>query len=701
MTTMLDLVAPADILRRAIAAKCARAYQPPPRLTADEWADEYRIVPTESSAIPGRWKTSNFEIGRGPMRAISDPSIRAIIVMAGAQLMKTTSLETAVGYHMHLDPCPMLFYSSGQDTIDTTVTQKIDPMIVNTPELAALWGGAKALETKNERFTKGLKRFAGGFLELMTIGSTANLRNRSAKVVLVDELDDCAETVDGDPVALASSRATQFKGREKLVLVSTPTIRGKSRIELEYQKSDMRKPYIACPCCGEMDYLKWKRVKFKDAEGRIRPEIAHYECEHCEQPWAEADRIRLLTTKGAIVWRQTKPFECCGELQSPETERLWNGEGRAMCKHCGRRAVPVTRAGFWGWIGYNPGWSLEAVVRDFLDCQGDKAKLKTFVNNRLGESWEEHEDQLAEVDPTQFAARVEPAWDLLPAGALVIVAGVDVQPMGSRGNGRLECEIVAFGQGDETWSVAYHVIPGDPTEGGAWAVLDDILLKEYRTEDGRTIRAQAACIDTGGDNGGGDGSIIDAVTAFAGARTRRRIWAVKGASEATHRQPIWTASAPTIRNGAKLHLVGVQAAKDWVATCVSKTQPGPGFMHVPADRPAAWFEQVTNEKRSYSYDKSGRRKSRWKPRYDGARTEALDARVYAKAAWEGLKLAVPGIARRVQSAPAAAIPAPQPSAGGDDQPIVTGAAPAQAAPIRPRKKIVRKSSAAAKAFWGR
>ncbi len=657
MTTMLDLTASAGALRVAIAAKCARAYQPPPRLSADEWADEYRVVPTESSAIPGRWKTSNFEIGRGPMHAISDPSIRVIVVMAGAQLMKTTSIETAVGYHMHLDPCPILFYSSGQDTIDTTVIQKIDPMIFNTPELAALWGGAKALEVKSEKFTKGLKRFPGGFLELMTIGSTANLRNRSAKVVLVDELDNCAETIDGDPVALAASRATQFKGREKIILVSTPTIRGKSRIELEYQKSDMRKPYLSCPCCGEMGYLKWKQVKFRDAEGRIRPEIAHYECEHCDQPWAEADRIRLLTTKWSIEWRQTKPFECCGERQNPESERRWDSDGRALCKHCGRRAVPVVRAGFWGWIGYNPGWSLEAVIRDFLDCQGDKSKLKTFVNNQLGESWEEHDDQLADVDPTQFAARVEPAWDLLPSGAMVIVVGVDVQPMGSRGKGRIEVEVVAFGQGDETWSVAYHIILGDPTEGEVWSILDEILLREYRTEDGRSLRVQAACIDTGGDNGG-DGSIIDAVTAFAGARVRRRIWSVKGASEATHRQPIWPASAPTIRNGAKLHLVGVQAAKDWVATCVSKTQPGPGFMHVPADRPAAWFEQVTNEKRVYSYDKGGKRRSRWKTRYDGARTEALDARVYAKAAWEGLKLAFPGIARRVQSAPAAAIPTP-------------------------------------------
>ena len=59
-------------------------------------------------------------------------------------------------------------------------------------------------------------------------------------------------------------------------------------------------------------------------------------------------------------------------------------------------------------------------------------------------------------------------------------------------------------------------------------------------------------------------------------------------------------------------------------------------MHVPAGRADSWFEQMTNEKRIVIM-KDNRRISTWKPVSSSARTEALDCRVYARAALEGLR----------------------------------------------------------------
>lgn len=678
---MLDLLAGHEALAEALASRRRRAYIPPPRLTADQWADRYRIVPTVTSAISGPWSTAQVEIARGPMRAISDPAVRRVTCMASAQIFKTSTLETAIGYFMHLDPCPMLLYSASKDTIDATVTKKIDPMIVNTPELAALWGGAKALESKNEKFMKHQKIFPGGDLELLTINSTANLRNRAAKIVMIDEVDDCQQVADGDPISLAEARAISFKGEEKILLVSTPTIRGHSKIDESYQSSDMRKPYIACPTCGHEEYLKWSQVKFTDDDGRVDPSIAHYVGE-CGHVWSEADRIKALTTENAIHWRQTRPFRCCDELQHPEQERLWSECGRAVCKDCGQMPVPVRHAGFWGWIAYHPRWSLSDIAKDFLDRRGNRQKLQEFVNNRLAETWVEQQEDAHEVDPEVFQSRVEPAWDLVPSGVRVITVGVDVQPAGSKGG--LHVEVVGWGDGEETWSLEHHVIAGDPDDAEVWGVLDEIRLQRRETEDGRHLTPQAVCVDTGGHN-------MDAVMSYAGQRRNQRVWAIKGASEnALTRAPIWPTQPPqTVRNGARLHVIGTHAAKDWLSACMGKTQPGPLYMHVPSDRSAKWFAEMTNEKRT-TLMVNGRQATTWKPRASGVDTESLDARVYAKAALEGLKRL--GVRLGVAAPSATAAPPARPADPETD-------APAPQPPAMPASKPRIRRAASKSSFW--
>ncbi|EGJ22118.1 terminase GpA [Cereibacter sphaeroides WS8N] len=135
---MLDLLASRDHLRSAIAGRRRRALRPPPQLTADEWADTYRIVPSETSAVTGRWDTSMYEVARGPMRAITEPGVRIISGMASAQIFKTSTIETALGYFMHLNPRPLLVYEPTDTTVAAFVDSKLDPMIRATPAPVAV-----------------------------------------------------------------------------------------------------------------------------------------------------------------------------------------------------------------------------------------------------------------------------------------------------------------------------------------------------------------------------------------------------------------------------------------------------------------------------------------------------------------------------------------------------------------------------------
>ncbi len=63
-----------------------------------------------------------------------------------------------------------------------------------------------------------------------------------------------------------------FAHRRKVFLVSTLTIRGLSRIEREFEASDQRRFFMACPHCGHDQWLKFERLRWEKG----KPETATY-----------------------------------------------------------------------------------------------------------------------------------------------------------------------------------------------------------------------------------------------------------------------------------------------------------------------------------------------------------------------------------------------------------------------------------------
>ena len=53
-----------------------------------QWADQTRRLSPEASAEPGRWYTARAEYMRGVMDAVSDPTVRQVVVMSVAQVGK-------------------------------------------------------------------------------------------------------------------------------------------------------------------------------------------------------------------------------------------------------------------------------------------------------------------------------------------------------------------------------------------------------------------------------------------------------------------------------------------------------------------------------------------------------------------------------------------------------------------------------------
>ena len=558
--------------------------KPPPRLTVSEWADEYRRLSPEASAEPGSWNTSRAEYQRGIMDAMSDPSIDTVVVMTSAQIGKTEILNNIVGFHVSQDPSPILVVQPTLDMAQTWSKDRLAPMLRDTPILAGLVKDPRARDSGN---TTLHKIFPGGHITACGANSPSSLASRPIRIVLCDEVDRYPVSAgsEGDPVSLAKKRAATFWNR-KIVLVSTPTNKGASRIEAAWEESDKRRFYIDCPHCQTEQTLIWANVRWDDGN----PDSAHYVCPHCGGVLDDADRIRAIRSG------------------------RWVAEG-----------ISGRVAGFQLSALYSPWTPLASGVRDFLEAKKQPATLRVWVNTYLGESWEEQGDA---VDDYAISQRKE-EWIDVPNEVLLLTAGVDVQ------DDRLEIEIVGWGKDEESWSLDYRTIYGDPSAPAVWQDLDTALSQILVTEDGRQLAVRCACVDSGGHH-------TSSVYRYVKPREGKRIFAIKGVGGSG--KPI--VNRPSTNNIGKVRLfgVGVDTAKELLFSRLRISDVGPGYCHFPMSRSDEYFRQLTAEKVVTKYHKGFARREFVKTR---PRNEALDVRVYAMAAFAILNININAFASRI------------------------------------------------------
>ena len=568
--------------------------KPPPKLTLAEWAERYAVLSRETSAQTGRFRAFGYQ--RGMLDAVTDPTVEKISVMKSARVGYTKLMDHAVGYFLHLDPSPILVVQPRVEDAESYSKTEIAPMLRDTPVLAAIAGDQKAKNSDQTILAKTFKN--GSSLTLVGANSPAGFRRITARVVMFDEVDAYPVNgagSEGDQIALGTKRSETFWNR-LIVLGSTPTVKGYSRIEKSFDESDQRRYYVPCPHCGEFQVLEWGGpdtpygMKWdKDEAGAGIPESAYYVCRE----------------NGCVIQDVEKP------------EMVERGEWRATRPFKGH-------AGFHIWAGYSlfPNACWKNLVAEWLRVKDDPLQRQTFVNLVLGECYEDRGDKA--LNENRLVARGEVWPAKVPDGVAALTVGVDTQ------DGRFEIELVGWGKNEESWSVDYEVIEGDMETPDPWDRLDAYLKRIWHRADGRGFEVMAVCIDSGGHH-------TQKVYDFAKARLGRRVWAIKGESAiGGKRSPVWPTKKPSSRNKSSFRpvILGVNAAKDSIRSRLHIDKPGPGYMHFPTDRDIGYFAQLTAE-RAVAKVSGGQRYRVWELP-PGRANEALDCRVYAYAALCGL-----------------------------------------------------------------
>jgi phage terminase large subunit GpA-like protein len=576
------------------------------------------------------------------MLAVTEPGVRKLSAMVATQLLKSTLIENIVGFHAHLDPCPMLIVQPKDAAALQFSKERVAPFIKATPALKGLIGSSKSRSSGD---TIDYKAFPGGFLGIVGAGSPDNLARRPIRILLCDEVDKYLPIKEGDPIVIAEERLATFESNSLSICVCSPTITGESKIEVRYNQSDQRRASVTCPECDHRQFLDFfAHVHWdKGKDGKThRPETARIYCEACGVGWSEGQRQRAL---GTIRWHQTRSFECCGELQRPlesyavawaeadtgSVDRVWHWWAgrrhavyRAKCRHCSGWAVSNKHAGFQASKLYSP-WANDAppeMAAKWLAAVDEDGKL-SFYNTQLALTYRKNTGK--QIDGESLLARREVWAAAVPDGVAILTAGIDTQDY------RVEIEIVGWGRDEESWSIEHHVIDGEFSDPSTREALDEFLKRKWYRADGRPFAIAAACIDSGGHH-------ATPVYDFAKANLGRQIWAIRGESATSgQRNPVWPTKRPTSRSKKTFRpiVLGVNAAKDTILlSYLPRDRPGPGYMHFSVDRDAGYFAQLTSER--IEIKERGGHKYRVWTLPDGRANEALDIRVYAYAALHGL-----------------------------------------------------------------
>jgi len=562
-----------------------RGWEPKAPLTVSEWADANRVLSLVGSAEPGPWKTTRTPYLREIMDQLSENSTaRLVAFMKSSQVGGTEVASNWLGYIMTHSKGPVAVVMPTEKSLTDWMSQKFEPMADATPAVGAVL--AKRSNSGSDNNAQR-KKFTGGILYAKTAGSTAELKSTSLRYAIADECDEYDwTTTQGDPLGLLEVRLTTFHDR-KLYVPSSPTMKDASRIEELFDAGDRRRYHVPCPHCNELQPLVWANLRWsKKPDNPRRILDCWYVCREC----------------GAEIPEHHKPDMLA--------------RGRWVAEAPGAPYPSYHISALYSPLGLGLTWS--ELAAEWIEAQDDPAKLMRFMNTRLGETWA---DRSRDTKPNALEARAEP-YELrtIPPGCLVLTAGCDVQ------DDRIEIQILGHGRGDRVWTIDYHVLPGNPADEAVWDKLADYLTATFINSTGRTLRIEAAGIDSGGHH-------THAVYAFVRSGRVRRALALKGASspgrailgKPSQQDVTWRGK--TAKKGVLLYSVGADTAKHLLYARLNGDADKD-----PADRKVRFSQQIdTGFYDQLVSETFNPRKNRWEIK-KGKRNEALDTWVYALAA---------------------------------------------------------------------
>jgi terminase, large subunit len=592
------------------------------------WAENSRYLPPSITSLPGFYSFDVAPYIREILDCLSVESpVREVSVMKGVQLGLTVGvLENAIGYFIDaVRKAPLMLLTADADLAQLRMDSYVTPMI----QLSGLEHLIKSADEKNPRKTgrtaKKIEWLGGGFLIPFGAQNANKLRSFSIQILLRDEIDGYPDVVgkDGDPLKLSADRTAAYEGSRKIADISTPLIKGSSKIEARYLRGDQRKYFVRCLKCNFPQVLRWRVENRETGEvtgivwdtegGRLIPDSVRYLCQECAHPHTNDDKVRLLAPAHGAEWRPT------AEPADP-THRSY---------HLSALYSPV---GMQTWA---------ACVRKWMDAWDtehnrprDLGSLQVFYNNVLGETFELRGEKVrfeivsAHRRQYHFGTIPNKLTEQFCGGpVLLLTCAVDVH------KDNLAVAVFGWCRDRRAILVNYWRFEGDTEQlddAGTWGKLRELIeQKEYVADDGKRYRVQLTLIDSG--------YRADQVYQFA-SEYEAGVYPVKGRDAPPKSASIKEFSDFTTPMGTTAYGITVDFYKDRWSAALRRSWDGQGMQphghfNAPLDVTDKQLKELTVEvKRERIEERTGKRIGFEWHRPAGAANELWDCLVYASAA---------------------------------------------------------------------
>lgn len=562
----------------------------PEPMVPSAWAEQHLVVP-DGPRAGSRWDRSLTPYVPEIIDQLGpDSRHNFVAVRKSAQTGVSIAAIALAGAYIDRAPCRIGYALPTIDAIQEFNREKLTPAIEQTRALRLRVRPQTSRSASGSTTTS--KRFPGGSLVLLNANSAADLRAKTLKVGIGDEVDEWADDLDGqgDPFDLYMGRFISFHatGDWRFLALSTPTLAGTSRIDGQFRAGDQRLWHVRCPGCAAEIVFEFRHLRFN----RRPPYQAHYVAPCC----------------GTIIEHHEK-----SALVKAGRFRPTNPDGLYPSFHIDALISLLTT------------W--DRVAEAWWAAHGDERKEKAFFNLWLGLPYEVRGD--APEHERLMERREDYPENSIPPLGLLVTAGADVQHSG------IWVEVVAWAPDRQSWSVTARWLEGDTTDPtrGAWAQLDAVYQESFVDAFGGHRRIDAMAVDAG------DGGRANQV--YIWTRLRPKTFAIQG-------RPGWTRPAigtPTRvdvtisgkkrRRGATLWPVGTWSLKADLYADLRKSGRAagqeadpPGYCHFGLHNDERYFRQLTAE---YLADETyhGRPRKVWK----AARPDnhLHDCRIYAMA----------------------------------------------------------------------
>lgn len=607
-------------------------------LTPSQWAEKKRYLPSEVTPLPGYYR---FEVAPYLREVVDclgvDSPVRELAFMKGVQICATVGvLENAIGYFIdHVKTAPVMLVTADAELVKLRMESYVMPMLRYSGLDHLIRSNDERNPRKTGRTDKKIEWMGGGFLIPFGAQNANKLRSVSIQVLLRDEIDGWPDLVgkDGDPVKLSGDRTASFESSRKIADISTPLIKGQSKISERFTRGDQRRYYVCCLSCGFPQVLRWRREDPETGElsgivwemkgGRLVADSVRYRCANCGHDHVNDDKTKLLSPDYGAEWRPT------AEPVSPQVRSY----------HLSALYSPV---GMQTWA---------ACVQKWLDAWDeergrprDLGKLQVFYNNVLGEPFELRGDKLR-FEAVSSHRRAEYRFGQIPNRFAAAHAGGEVALLTCTVDvhkHELPVAVIGWTRSGRAFLIDYWRFEGDTEQldnPNTWGRLRKLIETPelYVADDGKRYGIACTLIDSG--------YRTDVVYRFC-AEYQAGVAPVKGRDSAPKSATIKHFSPYTTPDGVTGYSITVDLYKDRWHGALRRSwdreslQPARHF-NAPVDASDAQLRELTVEvKREKIEARSGRRVGFEWHRPSGAANELWDLLIYGSAALDLVVLEV-------------------------------------------------------------